>query len=741
METVQQYLEAGAADPESYPWESIIYTLKEALGGAAEAGDGEAAADDGTGGEAAADEGAAEDGTGEEGAAEEGEGGEGALDDVLGDMGEEGDGADAAAEGGPAAEGGEMDEDPVGDEAEAAAAPGSPVKWTCTRCTFVNTVTDAVICAVCRVSRNCEFEGPGFVERNAEGRTQLIITSDSLTKNRYLRGQFKVVKYNSEGVFAGKKDRVFEVDFFTKEFRNCDTSGKESFALLAANLYRVERHLDNPKNLKLLFFKSQHPIDLIFQSSTDRQRFIELCALQRKSAIVWAPFFCRENVKESIVRIEGTTVEVAGKKEKTTGVGTFVASRMPYEVLRLWTGCINLQNRSLPLAGPKLEEFLPLDHDVYFLGLQDVPSSLRDGKQIQEFWTNFFGAPYYVVLNTSASDNVFAGIDGKRGDKNSPGCVLIIVKKTALIKLGNIDFIELVEAGESGKKAKDQADVYGVFVSVRIQESLIGVMLLNITPNLPDVTRRNEKVMSMLNRVKCGDALVDVSVRFDYIYIMGSLGYHTLPTDELHAQVAGQLILTDFQECTILAEMCLPDRVLFWHRPRSSKAAILQYSTAPHLGMPNIHAFFDMYVQRPYCYALMPDVPNIKISISKLVFDCDTLPVVRDAQVRSTADCFEDCPVVHPLKAQSHKLVCNVNMTLIPVCPAYEYLRAQSVNISLMGHAEGYTKGKGQVIASALIPLRDLLIPDDPATHSAFVLRLSQVIGILEATVTYVTRK
>ena len=39
--TMQSYLEVAASDPESYPWESVIYTLREALG---EAG-GEATAE------------------------------------------------------------------------------------------------------------------------------------------------------------------------------------------------------------------------------------------------------------------------------------------------------------------------------------------------------------------------------------------------------------------------------------------------------------------------------------------------------------------------------------------------------------------------------------------------------------------------------------------------------------------------------------------------------------------------
>jgi hypothetical protein len=737
--TTQAYLEAMVADPETYTWEMILYTLREAAGGAG----GEAAAE-ATGEEEAqyaegAAEGAAEgeyaegeyaDGGGEEGYAEEG-GEEGGLDPNAQGYAEEEETGQPADIGGAGA-----------DDTEES-APQAVGTWTCTKCTYVNKSMDASVCAVCRVSRNCEHEGAGHVERNAEGRTQLILRSDMLgPKSKYLRAQFKVTKYNADSLLAGKKDRVFEVDFFKHEFRNCSAGGAQSFALTSANLYRVERHITNPTHLKLLFFKSPHPIDLIFPTCMERQRFVETAALQRKNPVVWAPHYCRENVKESIVRIEGNTIDDgAGKKVTVDGIGTFVASRMPYEVLRVWAGTINLGFRGLPNMNEKLEEFCPPDNDVYLIGLQDVPTSMRDGKQVQEFFTAFFGQNFYLLLNTASDSNIFAGIEGRRGDKNPPGIVVIVVRRNVLAKVANIDFFEMNEPGNSGKKNKETSDVYAVFVSLRVQETTIAVLLANLTPGLPDVNARNTKMQALLSRIKCGDGQVDISVRFDYFFIFGALGYHTLPVDELHAQIAGQLVLTDFQECTILADMCLPDRVLFWHRQRSSRATILQYSTAPHLGMANIHAVFDVYVLRPYCYALCPDVPPARITISAVKFDCDTLQGIRDAEVRIAGEWFEMGVVTANLKVQGSRLVADTLPALTPVCPSYEFLRAQSVCISLLGAADGITKTKGSLVASAVTPLRDMLIPDTPMTHSAFMMRHGTVIGIVELAVTYVTRK
>jgi hypothetical protein len=757
--TTQAYLEAMVTDPDNYTWEMIIYTLREAAGAggaAAEGGDETAAAAEG--GEYAtegyegqegqyAQEGYDENGypTGGGYAEEGGEGYEGAQYAAAG--GEEGEGYEAGGIDPGTYEGEEEPEpqrqlDGNADDTEDA-QPQAAGTWTCTKCTYVNKVADAAICAVCRVSRNVENEGPGHVERNAEGRTQLILRSDMLgAKSKFLKAQFKVTKYNADSLLAGKKDRLFEVDFFKREFRNCSAGGAQSFALSSANLYRVERHISQPTHLKLLFFKTAHPIDLIFPSCAERQRFVEVAALQRKNPVVWAPHYCRENVRESIVRIEGSTVQnAAGKSEGVDGSGTFAASRMPYEVLRVWAGTINLQFRGLPNMSEKLEEFCPPENDVYVLGLQDVPSSMRDGKQIQEFFTAFFGQNFYILLNTSSDSNIFAGLEGRRGDKNPPGVIIIVVRRNVLAKVANIDFFEMNEPGASGKKNKETSDVYAVFVSLRIQETTVAVMLANLTPNLQDVNARNTKLQGLLSRIKCGDPLVDISVRFDYFFILGALGYHTLPTDELHAQIAGQLVCTDFQECTILAEMCLPDRVLFWHRPRSSRATIIEYSTAPHLGMPNIHALFDVYVLRPYCYALCPDVPPARITISAIKFDCDTLQGIRDAEVRIAGEWFETGVMTATLKMQGSRLVADAVPPLTPVCPAYEFLRAQSVCISLLGAAEGITKSRGQLVASAVTPLRDMLIPDTPMTHSAFMMRHGTVIGIIELAVTYVTRK
>eukprot|EP00672_Neobodo_designis_P015814 CAMPEP_0174833110 /NCGR_PEP_ID=MMETSP1114-20130205/4038_1 /TAXON_ID=312471 /ORGANISM="Neobodo designis, Strain CCAP 1951/1" /LENGTH=806 /DNA_ID=CAMNT_0016066981 /DNA_START=66 /DNA_END=2486 /DNA_ORIENTATION=- len=763
--TTQAYLEGMASDPETYTWEMIIYTLREAYNAAAGGEGGEGAEAAAEGGEEAAAE-AAEGAEGEQqyvqaydeegnpmydeegnpvyyavdGAAADGEEqpeGEGGLDLEAQGYGEYAEGDEEAyAEEGVT----ELNEDGEAQDTEQAAV--DTASWTCTKCTFVNKVIDAAVCAVCRVPRTCEQEGPGHVERNAEGRTELKLRSDMLKeKSKYLKGQFKVVKYNADSILSGKKDRLFEIDFFKREFRNCSTGGTQSFALQSANLYRVERHISNPLNLKLLFFKSPHPIDLIFPTCADRQRFVEVAALQRKNPVVWAPNFCRENVKESIVKIEGNKIDRGGKSEPAEGTGMFIASRMPYEVLSVWAGTINLQFRGLPNMGEKLEEFCPMEHDVYVLGLQDVPSSMRDGKQIQEFFTAFFGQNFYLLLNTSSDSNVFAGIEGRKGDKNPPGAVVVVVRRNVLAKVANIDFFEMNEPGQSGKKNKETSDVYGVFVALRIQETTIGVLLANLTPNLTDVNARNGKLQMLMSRIKCHDPLIDISVRFDYFFVLGSLGYHTLPTDELHAQVQGQLVLTDFKEWDILADMCLPDRVLYWHRARSAKASQQQYSTAPHLGMPNILAVFDLYVLRPYCYALCPDVPPARITISSVKFDCDTLQGVRDAELRIAGEWFESGVVSAPLKISGSKLVADTVPALTPVTPAYEFLRAQSVCVSLLGIAEGVTRVKGALIASAVTPLRDMLIPDTPMNHSAFMMRLGTVIGIVELTVTYVTRK
>eukprot|EP01063_Lacrimia_lanifica_P036171 TRINITY_DN7109_c0_g1_i1.p1 TRINITY_DN7109_c0_g1~~TRINITY_DN7109_c0_g1_i1.p1 ORF type:complete len:2769 (+),score=1024.11 TRINITY_DN7109_c0_g1_i1:431-8308(+) len=355
----------------------------------------------------------------------------------------------------------------------------------------------------------------------------------------YLKALFKVTKYNPEQPFStGGKERVWLLDFFARAFSNLK-EGTNVKALLKqaedpdtksfpySSLFRCEKDTENARRLRLRFFRADHPYDLLFESAANRQRFYE-CAKALKNALVWAPDLCP--------RIQGahcfnTTIKGSAQKKATLGSSTerqflqgnvkIKCANVPTDQMRLWVGCIDLQNVALPKE-VNFDRWLPRGEcDVYVVGFLDLPQEYQGNTKLGDRMAAYLGSEYVALISTEREA-------GKRSI-----ALMILMTNQRVSKVSNTgawtgQFTRKQKNAMGVGKALAHSVTDAAALSFSLNETPLCFVCTKLSP-LPEEEDepmiRNEIMKDVLDSVSVGLPTVDTSVRFHHLFMVGSFAY------------------------------------------------------------------------------------------------------------------------------------------------------------------------------------------------------------------------
>lgn len=532
----------------------------------------------------------------------------------------------------------------------------------------------------------------------------LSIPSHALPNNRFLREPFKVTKIDEGALIGGKKERIWDVDFFAKKFANLDMSGYESFSQPSTNLFRVEKDTNNSKKLTMYFFDATHPYDLEFTSTDRRQRFFELAMLQRRNSIMWCPSLCPEGENDVILNIQGTTIDRPnGKVVKAKGDAKFMLARMPYEVIDLYYGCFSLQEKALPRSPAVLASFIPKTlHEVYVIGVSDVPKELVGNDEIANYLLSYLGASmYFVLANTAAEAKV----------RQTNNVVVVIVRRSFIVRVSHIEAQDIAPARKEGVT---KTDFTGVGCALRINECSIGILLVNCNPSISDPGLRAGCIRGLMSNFPFGNTEVDIGCRFDYFICSGTFGFRDDFTDNdmLKKQMKAGNLMSDFVEGEPHASLIStpnPMRILASIKPRVCRLDIKQYQTSRAMSVPNAFMTCDVFCQRAFLSTFGEQVPRTHFILTKLSVLGHRIPHINGAEIKMSAEWLEGSPLIAPLTKQGDTYnVGGKNVPpLAPVVSNFDFLRLQTISFTVFGLLPASKEKKKLVIASAALPLKN----------------------------------
>eukprot|EP00760_Papus_ankaliazontas_P016995 PhM_4_TR16993/c0_g1_i1/m.97409/K17914/KIF13; kinesin family member 13 len=661
-----------------------------------------------------------------------------------------------------------------------------PGHWACGACTFINDKPYAPVCAVCNLPRvgneviedevaqtapesedvrrtindvpNADPQIPAATEGqqrpravNRQSRASVIsrvspvvqheesdhadftVKASDIHNHRMMQFGFKVSKWNLEAGFlkkALKKDRIWEIDFFNKRFINKDKSGKTSFEYAAQHLYRIERHVTNPRMLRLLFFRGPHPYDLLFSSTEMCTRFLELALTLRRGGFMWSPNLCPDAFKDvSVTVARPPTARVLPKLQGETsapGAPVISATKMPYEVVRVWTGIMSLNNRGLP-SQSALDNFLPkAGFELYAIGVKDIPVSQRGKPHLTEMFQQHLGNVYFQVIATQSEPTPAQPHLGNM-------CIILFVKRRHLLRLANIEAVEVADYPKQGA----MADKSACAISIRYNDSTLAFALIDIAPSF-EGSAASEQVVDLFGRINLGNPALDFSTRFDNIFVLGRMNYKSPFTEDdgLLQESSSGAAFFDFREAQPdedMAHVPVPERVVCWYRQRTCKIQPLQYATvaSQQLGN-NVYCTFDVYTLRNYLGVFVPPLPNL-IRLQKLSIQGKQIPEPIRAELVIHGEWIEGCPYTIPLQLEDGRLV-SVDDCIPPLRPVntgFEFLRVQHILFTLQGVLQDEkSKGK-QIIASGSIPLKNVLCIGRDMPFMSVVLKCSKAMGVI----------
>jgi hypothetical protein len=540
----------------------------------------------------------------------------------------------------------------------------------------------------------------------AESITTLNVPSHTLPNNRFLREPFKVLKVDETALIGGKKERIWDVDFFGKKFSNLDMTGYESFSQPADKLFRVEKDVVNSKKLTLYFFEAPHAYDLVFTSTERRQRFYELAMLQRRNSIMWCPSLCVEGENDVVLNIQGSTIERgSGKVVKAKGDVKFVIARMPYEVIDLWYGCFSMQEKPLPRSAAVLGSFLPkAQHEVYVIAVSDVPSVLMGTDDIGNYFLQYLGTAMYFLLANSAAETK---------SKNASNIILVIVRRSFIVRTTHIEATDVTPVRKEGG---GKADFTAVGAALRINESSIGILMINCHPSIGDPAVRAGCIRGLMSNFPFGDQSVDVGVRFDYLVVSGNFGFKDdfKENDMLIKQMKAGNVISDFSEAephSSLLSTPNPMRILYYCRPRTCRFDVKQYQTSRAMAVPNAYITCDVFCQRAFLSTFGEQVPRTQFIFNTINVIGQRIPHINNPELQISSEFVDGSPISLPLSktqetySATGKAVPPVN----PVVSNQEFLRLQSITFSLFGVLPASKDKRRMVLASGVLPLKNMI--------------------------------
>eukprot|EP00755_Sulcionema_specki_P036014 Sspe_Gene.106083::Locus_83279_Transcript_1_1_Confidence_1.000_Length_1278::g.106083::m.106083 len=377
----------------------------------------------------------------------------------------------------------------------------------------------------------------------------------SLWGAEWLRAIFHVAKYNPEQKLAKltKRDRPWTVDFFAKvyaqlplaktaaEMRELAAADPQKVKSHAASaLYRCERDFTDTKQLRMRFFKAEHPYELIFTSASERQRFYELAKALR-SSLMWCPSIARAARRDTEQSASPFNVSVSGRCEvpalggapsemqELSGEVKLRVSPSSSERTAFWVTCFDLASSAPPPSfGSALQ---PKAADFYVVGFTGVPPDLQGTTKLGEMVSRVVGDEYVPLLSTELEA-------GKRS-----AAIMVLSHKQKTLRISNTgawtgNFTRsqttrsLTMKQRMGLRGKTETAVSDmVAVSFSVNETPLCFVCTKLAVLSDDggpegVAVRNDIVKELLTKVEVGpQGAGDVAQRFHHIMVMGGMGY------------------------------------------------------------------------------------------------------------------------------------------------------------------------------------------------------------------------
>jgi hypothetical protein len=573
--------------------------------------------------------------------------------------------------------------------------------------------------------------GKALIKSPANVVATLVVPSHALPNNRYLREPFRVVKVDEGALISRTKDRVWDVDFFSRKFNNMDVSGNVSFSMSSAHLFRVEKHWSDSKKLTLYFFDAPHPYELILSSTERRQRMYELAMIQRRNAILWCPSLCPDEDNDAVIQVIGTTIERAnGRQVKVKGDAKFMVARMPYEVIDFWFGCFNLQQKPLPSSTDSLSSFIPKGtNEVYVIAVLDVPGSLMGTADLGDFFLAYLGNSYFVLKNTC--------LESKDKPKKGNNAMVVIVRRSFIVRMSHCEGVEL---GSIKKANTNAGDFSAVACTMMINETSVCCVAVNATPFMEDNNLRSANIRALVSSLPLGNGALDITTRFDYLLVGGAFGFANAfkADDGMKQQMKNGALMTEFQEGTPNAHMSgllNPMRILYNVRPRNCRLDVKKYDADPHIRLMNCSVACDLFTQRAFLSTFGEAVPNTMFHFSNMVLKPERVPPITGAELHFIAPWLEGSPLVNPLQKSSDGFVPSGPVLPVkPVVHNFEYLRLQSLCFTLVGIVSTSQEKKKGVIATGSLSLKNNFTLGEPMEFHVSMCYRTCIVGTLSGT-------
>lgn len=543
---------------------------------------------------------------------------------------------------------------------------------------------------------------------------QLVIPSNAVPNNRFLHEPFRVTKTRESNLLGHKKDRIWEIDMFHNRFSNLDTAGVKSFELPAMNLFRVEKSATHSRRLTLYFFDAPHPYELEFTSTARRQQFFELSMLLRRNSILWCPSLCPDGENDVTITVRGTTIDRPSNKDiPVSGEVKMTVARMPYEVIDFWYGCFSLENKPLPHSTAVFSGFFPKEQrEIYIIGVTDVPTSLLGSDELGRYFLAYLGTATYFVLASTA-------VSSKKHHANN--AVVVLCKRSFIVRVANIELFDNVTVRRDGVH---RGDFTAAGCAVRVNESSIGVVLINSKPGDYSATTRAACIRTLLSSFPFADPSVDISVRFDYFVVSGAFhfGGDFSAEDALIREIITDNLMSNMHEMepsATLRSSPAPLRIFYAVRPSVSRMDVSAYSTSRALGFANAFLSTDIFCQRSFLSLFGVAVPNVQILLDQVAVSGARFPAIGDAELQISMDTVEDSPVCYRLAKRDgdYVLPTSTEPCLQPCVSSTEYLRLQTLTFTVLGSVGPVEAHKRIAVASGVFPMKSVKLAEPALLH------------------------
>ena len=540
---------------------------------------------------------------------------------------------------------------------------------------------------------------------------KVVMLPDQFNSQNFLRSIFPLTKVDNDALIHKRKQRNWVIDYFQRQFLNLGPKGDLTFVLSADTLYMIEKDWKCPKTVILYFFETSHPYQLVLPSVERRNYFFEMASLFIKGIILWCPnqigklgrdrfiCVCRKDAVPAIKRdIYGNVVgDVQNLEGRLDYIPpgfkqrhSFMVSKLPYEIIDTWFGCVSLKRRPLPNHDELIKYFLPKkSHELYVISIIDIDEKYGTIEEINKLFLSLLGENYTSLVSSDKKKNVV---------HNKAMFVFILKYFTNRVTLS--DSVEI-----SFKKEQDGPDAYECVASAfKINESSLCFICVSTSTNSVKDTVRSSNIRGLLGSLPLGNTKLDISSRFDYLYIGGAFGYSNpfQEEDDMKIQMKKGYFLTNFTEEPVSEDIMKSYnqiRILYNYTPLCCKILPTSYTCNTNWSLPSMSLASDIYAQRLYLSCIAGTTPCIKFVLSNLVVTPIRVGIEDSGKLTVFGDWIDLSPHTVDLETSDKKqFAANKSISFFSTSHHADFIKLRVIRFMITGRIKNLTaEGPGQV--------------------------------------------